>query len=465
MMIHFCKSAVIMTQNRTVVDRIYGFFASMRLSLFLFGALAITSIFGTLIPQEITSEQRLRQFGPKLNALIELLDLGDMYHSWWFRLLLILLSANLIVCSMRRLPKTLKALRAGRKMMTPSRIEKMHLHGRVELPTSPQESKTLISNLLSSRFTKCVWQQQEGQYFAVAEKGRWGRLGVYFVHLSVLLVFAGALVGSLFGFRGFMTIPEKTSESHVHLRREGQVIPLDFEVRCDKFTVAFYDNGSPKEFRSDVSILVDGRVVKQAAIRVNDPFTFRGINFYQSTYGSQPTNIVLKLENVSNGKSQQLEVPFRQPITIPGSKDRLVIMDYADNIGNFGPAFYIGMARENQEPDSGWIVAKQPGFHGNRLDGLRINVLKYANSYYTGLEVKKDPGVWLIYLGFVLMLLSLIFALYQSHRRVWLALTPGQKGTAVHIAGNTNKHALAFEKDFQQLVHDIENMKPDSQRT
>ena len=307
-------------------------------------------------------------------------------------------------------------------------------------------------------FSSSRWQEDQGGWQAAAEKGRIGRLGVYFVHISVLLVLGGALIGSIFGFKGFVTIWESEEESLVQLKK-GASLPLGFAIRCDKFTVDFYDTGAPKEFRSDVSILEQGRVLRQAAIRVNDPLSYRGITFYQSTYGSQPSGIVLELKDLKTSDSHKVELPFRQAVTLPNSKDRIVVMDFAANVGNFGPAFFVGVAREDQEPSGAWVVAKNPEFHGNRVGDFGINVVDYQNHYYTGLQVRKDPGVWIIYAGFTLMLLSMIIALYVSHRRVWLVLSPASAGTKVLVAGNTSKHSLAFKREFERLVQEISDLE------
>jgi len=443
-----------MDQKNGILDRSYQFFASVKLSLFLFGSLAATSIVGTLIPQESTVEQRLREYGPKLSALIEVLDLADMYHSWWFKVLLGLLSVNLIVCSLRRLPQTLTLLRAGSQTMDPARLQKMRHHARIQVPLPLSESQRLLASRLGRRYS-CQWQERDGGWQAAAEKGRFSRLGVYFVHLGVLLILGGALIGSVFGFRGFVTIPESGTVDRIFIGSKHRVLPLGFAIRCDKFTVDFYDTGAPKEFRSDVSILEHGDMVRRAAILVNDPLTFKGITFYQATYGSEPSDIVLQLNDVTSGKKLRLEVPFRETIVIPGTKDRLVVMDYAENVGNHGPALFIAAAREHQQPASAWILVKQPAFHGNRIGDLAITAESFQNSFYTGLQVKKDPGVWVIYAGFSLMLLSMLFALYGSHRRMWFLLDQGSGGTKIMLGGHSSKHQAAFEREFTKLTQEI----------
>jgi cytochrome c biogenesis protein len=446
-----------MDQKNGIFDRTYQFFASVKLSLFLFGALAATSILGTLIPQESTVEQRLLEYGPKLSALIELLDLANMYHSWWFKVLLGLLSVNLIVCSLRRLPQTLTLLRAGSQRMDPARLEKMRHHARIRVPLPLPESQGLLASRLGGRYS-CQWQERESGWQAVAERGRFSRVGVYFVHLGVLLILGGALVGSVFGFRGFVTIPEGGTVDRIFIGAKHRVLPLGFAIRCDKFTVDFYKTGAPKEFRSDVSILEQGETVQQAAILVNDPLTFKGITFYQATYGSEPSDITLQVKDLTSGKTFRLEVPFQETVVIPGTKDRLVVMDYAENVGNHGPALFIAAAREHQQPASAWILAKQPEFHGNRIGDLAITVESFQNSFYTGLQVKKDPGIWVIYLGFCLMLLSMLFALYGSHRRMWFLLDRDSGGTVIMLGGHSSKHEATFEREFTKLTQEINDL-------
>jgi cytochrome c biogenesis protein len=443
-----------MERSKSFLRRFHDLLASVRLTLFLFGGLAATSILGTLIPQDSTPEQRLHQYGAKFNALIELLDLADMYHSWWFQLLLILLSLNLIICSLRRLPKTLKSVGAARRFLDSTRIQKMQTNAEILLPLAVAETQTLVAPLLKRRFSHCLWREENGTWLAVAEKGRLGRFGVYFVHISVLFIFAGALLGSFFGFKGFITIEEKDTKNQVTLG-DGTSLPLGFGIQCDQFTVEFYQTGAPKEFRSDVSILDQGTVVKQAAIRVNHPLTYKGVTFYQSTYGSEPSDIVLELKDLKTSESTRLQVPFRQTVTIPDSQDRVVIMDYSENVADLSSGFFVGLALEDTEPAGGWILAEDSSFHGNRIGDVGVNIVSYQNRFYTGLQVRKDPGVWVIYIGFSLMLLSMTIALYISHRRVWLVLNRQSANTRILVAGNTSKHPLAFKREFQQLIQEI----------
>jgi cytochrome c biogenesis protein len=143
---------------------------------------------------------------------------------------------------------------------------------------------------------------------------------------------------------------------------------------------------------------------------------------------------------------------------LPGTKDRLVVMDYAENVGNHGPALFIAAAREHQQPASAWILVKQPELHGNRIGDLAITAERVQSSFYTGLQVKKDPGVWVIYAGFSLMLLSMLLALYGRHRRLWLLLDPVSAGTKIMLGGHSSKHQAAFEREFTRLTQEIADL-------
>ena len=84
-------------------SKIWDFFSSVKLTIVLLLSLAATSIIGTLIPQNENPAAYLEAFGGYLFRLFDILDLFDMYHSWWFQFLLILLTINIIVCSIDRI--------------------------------------------------------------------------------------------------------------------------------------------------------------------------------------------------------------------------------------------------------------------------------------------------------------------------------------------------------------------------
>ena len=91
---------------------------------------------------------------------------------------------------------------------------------------------------------------------------------------------------------------------------------------------------------------------------------------------------------------------------------------------------------------------------------LEENGLPYTVSvkqmYATGLQVAKDPGVVLVYIGCFLMMVGLYIAFFMSHRRIWILSSTGES-TDLLIAGTTNKNKLGFEKTFTELLQSITN--------
>jgi len=135
--------------------------------------------------------------------------------------------------------------------------------------------------------------------------------------VALLLILAGSLIGKFWAVDGSLAIDqgEVASAFQVEPRAEK---PLNFQVRLDKFQVFYYEpGGSPKEFRSDLTFMQDGREVQRATCRVNEPVTFGGLTFFQSSYGTQATGpIRLKVQlGTSTNPSRR---PFASRWICPG---------------------------------------------------------------------------------------------------------------------------------------------------
>src|SRR4030066_997910 len=95
----------------SLVDRVVKFFTSIKLAIFIIIILAIAAIIGTIIEQNQPLEKYRQIYGDGTIRLFETLNLFDMYHSWWFLLLLVLFTVNLSCCTLDRLPRTVKVVR------------------------------------------------------------------------------------------------------------------------------------------------------------------------------------------------------------------------------------------------------------------------------------------------------------------------------------------------------------------
>ena len=153
----------------------------------------------------------------------------------------------------------------------------------------------------------------------------------------------------------------------------------------------------PKEYRSDLSILEGGREIQKASIRVNDPFTYQGITFYQSTWDRVPSTVNLSL--TQGEQVRKVTVAQGQITEITGTPYSLSLERFVNNLSDFGPALGLVLFKDRQEVDHSWILADHPGFHGNQLADFRIKVDEMKTRYVTGMQVNQDPGIWFIWVG------------------------------------------------------------------
>lgn len=437
-------------------NAVWRFFASVKLALFVLFILAATSIIGTLIPQGNPPDFYVQQFGPSLTRLFFLLDLHRMYSSWWFLGLLMLFSMNLIICTIDRLPHVWHMVVADNLATPVERLEKMeqraHFAGNNTTPTAAAD---IIHGVLLANGWKAKQAERPEGTLLFAQKRAWSRLGVYVVHLSILVIFAGAIVGSLFGFKAGVLIPEGHSVSEVYEFGTDRPIPLGFDLRCDRFDIQFYANGMPKKYRSELTVN-DQRQGKTFTrpIEVNDPLSYRGITFYQSSY--EPTNeFLVQVESPANGKKQLFRIPAGQQISWPGTNISFGVINMMAGERGGENRFKIWFSDGKGEPAVFWMpdAVSTPI---PRPDQEYLFSLKQI--YATGLQVAKDPGVWVVYIGCGLMLTGLFVAFFLSHQRIWVSIR--QEGNTVHtlLCGTSNKNKIGFERNFAQLREAIEKL-------
>ncbi|SHF52651.1 cytochrome c biogenesis protein [Desulfacinum infernum DSM 9756] len=429
---------------------------SLRFTLLLFFILTFGCVLGTLFPQGVGERQLLSQFSPSTVKWITTLQLHDLYHSLWFQALLGLLSLNLIVCTLQRLPKTVALLQHREEFLDPRKLSKFSLSCTLRVPSGLPHARQAVEQVVRSKVGPLNQLHAPQDSFAfVVERGRWTRYMVYVVHLSVLIIFFGALLGSLFGFKGMMNVAEGETNNRVFLSRGHRQVVLPFQVRCDDFHVSYYDTGAPEEFRSDLVILEDGREVLRRSIRVNDPLTYKGVTFYQASYGAILKEAKVQFTDKESGETITLDLAFREPVPFADSGRMMELVDFAEDLSGFGKAVAVVTYREGEQPKGSWILVERPDFHGNRVDRYAVKVLDLNQAHYTGLQVKRDPGVVIVITGFILLLAGLLTTFYTQHRKIFIWAQATNPGTTLILAARSSKKSLAFEREFQHLCERI----------
>ena len=262
------------------------FFASVKLTVYTLVLLALTSIIGTVLLQNGSPEAYIRLYGPGLYNMIQVLQLDKMYQAWWFLLLMVVLCVNIVVCSIDRLSVTWKIIFPKNISVNPRRFEKTKNRQQFECLLPMDRFARQAKQVLAGRAGKVIEKTDETGLILYAEKGRWSRLGVYVVHASVLMLLAGALIGSALGFKANLRLDEGQSADTVFDASTRLPIKLPFTVRCNDFQVKFYDTGAPDEFKSNLTILENNQESFTEDILVNHPLRYKGINIFQAYYGA-----------------------------------------------------------------------------------------------------------------------------------------------------------------------------------
>ena len=424
------------------MKKLYDFFSSVKLAIFLLLMLATTSIIGTIIEQQKDPIQYLKEYGETTYKVFKFLGFTDVYHSWWYILLLVLLAINLIVCSIKRLPKIWKIAKEPKKILPEGQEKNLKAYHSITFPAPFEKVKnSLIEAFRRVRYKVEVVEEQEDKTYIFADKNVFARFGVYIVHLGVLIVLIGGLITAIWGYRGYMNLAEGTASNLVSFFTGGKIIELPFYVKCNKFKIDFYPSGMPKAYISDISIIENGKEVLRKQIKVNDPLKYKGIYFYQASYGQGEAFIQLKKgDNITT-----VAVAFGQPFKVEdGVYMRIVSID--------GMRMLVGF----EVIDHGKVKDYQAKmFTPYQIPGTNVlfAVADVKPVFYTGLQVSRDPGTWVVWLGSIILILGLIIAFFIPHRRVWVRIEKkGEDRTKVVIGGTTNKGTEGLSQELEGVL-------------
>ena len=441
-----------------LVDSLWKFLASVKLTIVLLITLACASIVGTLIPQNASPAEYVQAFGPTLYRIFWVLDIFDMYHSWWFQFIILMLAVNIVVCSIDRLAVTWQIIFTKNPKFNPERFQRLSNKQEFNENRSAQALSQIYPSVIARYFRYHTVTNSEKGIYLFAEKGRWTRLGVYVVHLSVVILLIGGLIGSIFGFEGFVNIAEGESAQTIRLRHVNQVRELDFTIRCDDFDVSFYETGTPKEFRSKLTIIEGGQETLTKDIIVNDPLRYKGISIYQASYGNLPPDrMTLKFISNASGMTYELPAGVGKTIDIPEAGGQFTVTEFQPQAvfrgSNLGEAI-VGRLQPTGDKSTVDIMlpVRFPSFDKMRKGDWVISVAEIEPRFYTGLQIAKDPGVWVVYTGFILMIVGFVITFFLSHQRICVAILPNDTGSSVTVAGMATKNKLGMENRIRKIT-------------
>ncbi|MGK7901442.1 MAG: cytochrome c biogenesis protein [Hormoscilla sp.] len=419
--------------------------ADLRLAIVLLLAIALFSISGTVIEQgeSIAFYQQNYPENPALFGfltwkVIILLGLDRVYKTWWFLALLIFFGSSLTACTFTRQLPALKGARRWKYYEKPSQFEKLALS--TELNTGSNE--TIEKILQASRYR--VFREGDSLY---ARKGIIGKIGPIIVHASMLIILAGAIAGSQTGFVAQEMIPSGETFQITNLVEAGRFArpesTQDWSVRVNRFWIDYTTSGAIDQFYSDLSVLdSQGEEVAHKTIHVNEPLRYRGVTLYQADWGIAAVQIQVNnspilqlpmalLDTNGEGRLWGSWIPTKPDLTagvvllMRDLQGTLMVYDEAGQLIN---TVRKGMSLE--------------------VNGVTLKIIDVIGS--TGLQIKADPGIPIIYTGFGLLMLGVLMS-YVSHSQVWAL----QKGDRFYVGGRTNRAQVAFERELSQILDQL----------
>ncbi len=463
----------------------YDFFSSLKLAIFIMLLLGIFSMLGSTYIQQLQPfETYLDRFGPTKAVWFWKLWLTDVFHSWYYISLIVLLAVNLIVCSIKRLPRIWKQTFGSERILKLDERTEKNLKPVSVRVNSPDE----IITYLAKRGFKVFKEEEGGKVYLFAEKGRYSRLGVYVVHISLLIIMLGALIDLLIGIRGFLPVPEGSTEDVMLVGPQDRPVKLPFAVHLKEFRIITYEEEAREKgkkvkeefgqavasYRSRIEIINSGKKVAEGPVEVNEPFIFRSYRIFQASYGLtggvKDMGLVVVDKDLA-GKDPEKAIVGRIRVRsgeVTEFRDMLISVDRvmlnifnpdAGFDGELAPAVVLKVLKDRKDYNVPVVFDPQlTAFVYSEL-GENLEDFPYVffmdgfvPQFYSGFQVSFHPGTNIIWFGSALLVLGMILAFYTVHRKVWVRI----EGDEARIAIYSHKFKEEFRKS---LLKDLGSAK------
>ena len=416
--------------------------ADLRLAIGLLLAIAIFSISGTVIEQgqSLSFYQENYPENPALFGFLTwkfvlITGLDHVYRTWWFLAILILFGASLTACTFTR---QITALRWFSR--TWNFYSKPRQFGKMALSTELEGcSIEVLKAQLEGRRYKVFEKSDEHGDMLYAHKGLSGRIGPIVVHASMLLILAGAILGSMTGFFAQEMVPSGQTFRIQNIFDAGpwsaSQIPKDWSVRVNRFWIDYSPEGRVDQFYSDLSVLDDdGKEVKNKTIWVNQPLKYKNVTLYQADWAIG--NVKVRLNN-----SPTFDLPMAK---LEKTEGRIwgtwvpTKPDMSEGVSLVAQDLQGTLLIYDMQ---GQLVSTVREGGSAEVNGITLYVDDLVGS--TGLQIKADPGIPVVYLGFGLLMVGVVMS-YISHSQVW-ALSAAD---TLYVAGRTNRAQVSFEREL-----------------
>ncbi|WP_425800548.1 cytochrome c biogenesis protein ResB [Desulfitobacterium sp. Sab5] len=422
-------------QSEGIVEKVWDIFSSMKTGLALLGIVALVSGIGTLIPQEAMDPQKAQS----VSAIWRMLGFTHLYSSVWFRLILGLLCVNLIVCSIQRFGgiynQTYKPKLPSASSTVPQKIQ-------AKITGKEDQLQQAALETFKSEGYRLTSDEQENHWSFVAQKYRWGNWGSFITHISFIVLVVGALVGSMTGFKGYFSAGAGDTLSIKDIELNRGTVTENFKIQINSVEDRMLANGERDNWYTDLSIMESGKEVARQTLSVNHPFTYQGITFYQANF-AQGGKFTVDL------KGQKIPIVLQNQggnyYQVPGT-DLFVILSALKPDTNQPVILYQVYKGNSPQP------VKMGQMSKGQTDAIEntFNLTFDGLAGYTGLQVKKDPGVSVVWIGSALLMLGLILSFYLRPVTISGIIEKDEEATLIFgaLSGKLKSRA---EEEFEKI--------------
>lgn len=481
------------------ITRVLDLLSSVRFGVTLLVLLAAACMTGMLIMQQNVEgfDRYYAELSPAQKMLGGALGFFDIYHVWYFNALLLVLSLNIVLASIDRFPKAWTFISRKKLDASAHWLKGQEQHASVVVPA---DSRSALAEHVAAAFRqvglkKPLVTEKGGKTFVFGERGTYNRLAAYAVHVALLTIFLGGFLTGMFGHTGQMplkpgaasnTISETAFQidpSTKEFAPHDATFELPFEVECTDIQQKLIKKEGPitqdntLDWLTYVKFKDPVRGEREALVHLNAPVDYGGYRFFQASFIAQgkARQITLRVTPEGGGAAQDVTIK-RDGSAALADGTRI---DFKD----FSGSFKLGAGQPQDEDESGYanpaatLAVVPPGaaaavqaFAFSPEMAARAPIAKRPVAGYTYrlidfekapaahiLSVQRDPGATLVYVGFTMLAMTLVYAFFFSHQRVWALVEERGRGTfEVTLGGNTNRNKLAFEDRFKRLKSAID---------
>nr|WCH55237.1 Cytochrome c biogenesis protein [Hypnea brasiliensis] len=420
-------------QYKTLKWKIIKQLSNLNFSITLLLTISGISILGTIIEQD--KNVAYYQFNYPLKSSISYMinwknilyfGLDHIYTTWWFILLIFFFFCSLITCTFSQQLPSLRNARHWKFM--PYNYDKNSLLNYLPI-------KSYINIIYSlNKHNYYIFQRSSKIY---GYKGLIGRLAPIFVHISIIITLTGNILGLFTGFTSQEIIPKGEIFHIQNSIKSGKYSHLPYNTlgKIDDFFIEYNENSSIRQFYSLISLLNNkNEILIQKKIYVNSPLKFHGLTFYQTSWDLAGLKIQLDSELIQQ-KLQEIKI----------NNARAWVYNF--NFINHKSLFFLIHGLDNK------IFIYNSS--GQLLKSININETFIINNHKimireiipsTGIQIKTDPGIYIVYLGFSILIISIATS-YLSYYQVWI----NSQKNVINLRGITNRGQLTFEEELTKV--------------